>query len=282
MTNLDIYYHNIQEAKEYIERAVNQPFPKTVLVTGTGLASIVEVLESIVVIGYEDIPHFPTSTVTSHAGNLHICKHGSELVAILAGRWHYYEGYSTKDFTLPIRVMKALGAEEILFTNVAGGVNESYEAGDLVMITDHINTIPDHPLRGPNDERLGLRFPDMLAAYDKNIQDNIRKSAMEQQIKIQEGVYYALQGPSLETPAEYTMIHRLGADLVGMSTVPEVIVAKHAGLRVGAISIVSNVCYPPERITNTTIEEVIEVAGKASLLLNKLLLNMIGKSATNG
>ena len=273
----DHYYLQIQEAKAYIETMWEGLFPDTVLMTGTGLANIADEVEILKEIPYRSIPHFPVSTVESHKGTLVIANVGRNQVAILAGRWHYYEGYSAKELTLPVRVMKALSVERMLFTNVAGGVNETYEAGDLVIIKDHINTIPDHPLRGANDDRLGLRFPDMLHTYSHQLVSNISDIAQGLNIPIRQGVYYALQGPSLETPAEYKMIHILGADLVGMSTVPEVIVARHAGMQVAAISIVSNVCYPPERITETTIAEVIAVAQVASKKLNQILLHLLAQ-----
>ena len=271
----DLFFQNIEQSANYIRKQINGRNPKTVIMMGTGLSSIVDEIESPISIEYKTIPHFPQSTVQSHRGKL-VCGslNGVEVI-ILAGRWHYYEGYSTKELTFPIRVIKHLGIENILFTNVSGSVNENYKAGDLVIIKDHINFIPDHPLRGYNDSRLGPRFPDMLHTYDVEIRNKIKRTAQSLELTIQEGVYFALQGPSLETPAEYTFIHRIGADMVGMSTVPEVIVAKHAGLKIGAVSIISNVCYPPEKITETTIEEVIEVAHTASKKLNTVLFKVI-------
>ncbi len=275
MTNPTTYFDQILESVAYISDKITGPFPETVIVTGTGLASITDEVNTILEIPYEDIPHFPSSTVKSHTGRLYISSIDGKQVAILAGRWHYYEGYTTKELTLPIRVMRALGVEQVIFTNVAGSVNESFNAGDLIVVTDHINFMPDHPLRGANDDRLGVRFPDMLHTYDKGMQDLVHRVASSLDITTKSGIYFALQGPSLETPAEYNMIHRLGADLVGMSTVPEVIVARHGGMKVAAISIVSNVCYPPERLTETTIDEVIEVANLASKKLNKVLVSVV-------
>lgn len=268
-------YDRVQESAQYIKNVWTAPFPDTVIVTGTGLSQITERFEDRKVIPYGEIPHFPKSTVESHKGNLHISEHRGKSIAVLAGRWHYYEGYTTQELTLPIRVMKALGVKNVLFTNVAGGINPYYNAGDIVMLSDHINTIPDHPLRGPNDSRLGVRFPDMLHTYDRAWREMSQKAAVQLSIDLKEGVYYALQGPSLETPAEYKMIHRLGADLVGMSTVPEVIVAKHSDMKIIAFSIVSNECFPTELITETTIAEVIAVAGKASVKLFDLIEEII-------
>jgi len=276
MTNTSTF-DQIAICKTFIHENFGIDIPNTVIMMGTGLSSIVDEMTDCRSIAYEDIPNFPKSTVESHRGRLSKGRLGDREILVLAGRWHYYEGYTAKEITFPIRVMKALGVENVIFTNVSGGVNEAYNAGDLVLITDHINTIPDHPLRGENDERLGPRFPDMMKTYDNALRNTIKKCAERMHIKISEGVYYALQGPSLETPAEYVMIHKLGADMVGMSTVPEVIVAKHAGLKIAAVSIISNVCYPPERITETTVEEVIEVANKASNKLNRLLKEVVGR-----
>ena len=271
------FYQNIQQATNYILKQVGGRSPKSAMMMGTGLSSIVDDLDDVISIDYKSIPFFPQSTVQSHSGKLVYGRLNGTEVIILAGRWHYYEGYSSKELTFPIRVIKQLGIETIYFTNVSGSVNENYTAGDLVIIKDHINFIPDHPLRGQNDLRLGPRFPDMLHTYDEALRTNIQSTAQTLDIVIHQGVYFALQGPSLETPAEYNFIHKVGADMVGMSTVPEVIVAKHAGLKIAAISIISNVCYPPEKITETTIEGVVEVANQASKKLNKLLREVISK-----
>lgn len=269
------YYQHIQRAANYILKQVEGRSPKIAIMMGTGLSSIVDDIEDAISIDYKTIPYFPQSTVQSHKGKLVYGKLKGTEVIILSGRWHYYEGYSTKELTFPIRVVKQLGIETIIFTNVSGSVNENYNAGDLVIIKDHINMIPDHPLRGQNDKRLGPRFPDMLHTYDEALRTKIQSAAHILNVPIHQGVYFALQGPSLETPAEYSFIHKVGADMVGMSTVPEVIVAKHAGLKIAAVSIISNVCYPPEKITETTIEDVIEVANMASKNLNIVLKEVI-------
>lgn len=270
----ETYYNQILESAAFIKSKTGE-IPVVGVMMGTGLSSITDHITKGIEIDYSDIPNFPKSTVQSHKGKLIVGLLDGCPVVVLAGRWHYYEGYSAKELTFPIRVLKQLGLETIIFTNVSGGTNESYNAGDLVIVKDHINMIPDHPLRGENDDRLGARFPDMLTTYNQDLRSLINSTASKLSISISEGVYYGLQGPSLETPAEYVMIHKVGADMVGMSTVPEVIVAKHAGLRIAAISIISNVCYPPERITETTVEEVIEVANKASEKLNILLTHLI-------
>lgn len=271
MMDIEFYYKKIFSSAECISNLIGRPIPSTAIMMGTGLSSIVDGMVECDSIDYKDIPYFPQSTVQSHKGKLVVGKLNGQKVLVLAGRWHYYEGYSSKELTFPIRVLKELGVDSIIFTNVSGGVNGDYNAGDLVIIKDHINAIPDHPLRGLNDDRLGPRFPDMLKTYSHSLREKIKRAADQLNIPIHEGVYYGLQGPSLETPAEYIMINKVGADLVGMSTVPEVIVAKHAGMNIAAVSIVSNVCFPPERITETTVEEVIEVANQASDKLNQIL-----------
>jgi len=269
--DIESYYQNILSSADFISKRIASSIPKVAIMMGTGLSSIVDGMEDCSMIDYSDIPYFPQSTVQSHKGKLVVGKLNGREVLVLAGRWHYYEGYNTKEITFPIRVLKQLGVETIIFTNVSGGVNGEYNAGDLVIIKDHINAIPDHPLRGANDDRLGPRFPDMLKTYNHSLRDKLKSAAAQLNIPIHEGIYYGLQGPSLETPAEYVMINKVGADLVGMSTVPEVIVAKHAGMNIAAVSIVSNVCFPPERITETTLEEVIQVANQASDKLNRIL-----------
>jgi len=181
----------------------------------------------------------------------------------MAGRFHYYEGYSMQQVTFPVRVLKFLGIERLIISNVSGSTNAAFEAGDIVFIKDHINLQPENPLRGVNDERLGPRFPDMLDTYDRPLNAKALAIAKANNIRAHEGVYLALQGPNLETPAEYNFIHRAGADVVGMSTVPEVIVAKHMSLPIFVISIVSNKCFPIENITQTTVEAVIQLANEA-------------------
>jgi len=283
MPNLDVVSEHLRciaEATDQLSTWLGSAKPTIGFMTGTGLASIIDDITVIRTLPYTEIAHFPASTVQSHTGQLVLAEHMGTPVLVLAGRWHYYEGYSTKEMTLPIRVLSRLGIGTMIMTNVAGGVNPHFEAGDIVSVTDHINTIPDHPLRGQHDEQLGVRFPDMMRTYDPQLLELVQSAAIKLDISIQQGIYYALQGPSLETPAEYKMIHRLGADLVGMSTVPEVIVARHVGIRVAVLSIVSNVCYPQHRLTETTIEDVIQTAKTASVKLNKLVLDILNQTST--
>ncbi len=245
------------------------------VILGTGLGSFVDNIDIEQKIAYAHIPHFPESTVESHAGELIIGKLKGKAIIVMSGRFHYYEGYSMKEVTFPIRVFQLLGVENLYITNVAGGTNPDQEPGDLVVLKDHIYMMPENPLRGSNDARLGPRFPDMKDTYSKELRSKAQKIAAKMDIDLKEGVYYSLQGPNLETPAEYEFIHRVGADLVGMSTIPEVIVAKHGGLNIFAVSIVSNVCYPPDRIRETTIESVLEVAAQSGGRLSTLLTALI-------
>ena len=228
-------------------------------------------------IPYHEIPHFPVSTVESHAGELLFATLNNVPVIALAGRFHYYEGYSAQELTFPIRVLKSLGVQTLLISNAAGSTRADLEAGDIVLIKDHINLHPDNPLRGRNDDRLGLRFPDMMHAYAPRLRSMAKELGKDLDIELKEGVYVGLQGPNLETPAEYNFINIIGGDLVGMSTVPEVLVARHANMEVLAISVVSNKCFPIESLTETTLEEVIEVVGKASNKLTKLVFNLVNK-----
>ncbi|MEM9992369.1 MAG: purine-nucleoside phosphorylase, partial [Bacteroidota bacterium] len=224
---------------------------------------------------YIDIPHFPSSTVKSHQGRLVFGYLAGQAIVAMAGRFHYYEGYTMQQVTFPVRVLKFLGIEQLFISNAAGGTNATIETGDLVILKDHINLQPDNPLRGENDERLGPRFPDMLHTYDKELRMRALTLAKTHSIRVHEGIYVALPGPNLETPAEYRYINLMGGDVVGMSTVPEVLVARHMNLTVLVISVVSNQCFPVEDLTTTSIDEVIAavegVAPKLELLIEALL-----------
>jgi len=273
-------FDKIQESKTYIERILI-PKAKIAVVLGTGLGDFAQTLTDILEIPYSEIPHFPVSTVASHKGKLVFGYKSGVPVVVMAGRFHYYEGYSAAEITFPIRVLKALGVEKMILTNAAGGINPHFNEGDIVQVTDHINLMPEHPLRGFNDERLGLRFPDMLQAYDAEMIFSFGKIADNLGLSLKQGVYLALQGPSLETPAEYKMARIMGADILGMSTIPEVIVAKHAGIKVAVFSIVSNVCFPKSAITETTVEAVIATVmnsvGRLQLLFDAYFVSMNGE-----
>ena len=272
-------YDQIQEAVTYI-RSRTDFSPRFGIILGTGLANLADEIEREALIHYRDIPHFPISTVQSHKSSLIFGKlNGINLVA-MAGRFHYYEGYSMQQLSFPVRVLKFLGIEQLIISNVSGSTNASIEAGDIVFVKDHINLQPENPLRGPNDERLGPRFPDMLHTYDPVLIEKALEIAKKHGIPAHQGVYVALGGPNLETPAEYEFLHRIGGDLVGMSTVPEVIVAKHSGLPVFVLSVVSNKCYPIDTITETTVESVIELAQKVEpsmrLIVKEILAFLSG------
>ena len=233
------YAQKIQTAANYIRERV--PFtPKLGLVLGSGWNMILEDMESPVRIPYAEVPGMIASTVPGHAGEWVFGKIGGREVCVMAGRIHYYEGHALKDVTLPIRVMKALGIETVVLTNAAGAVNKGFEPGDMMLITDHINLTASNPLIGPNDDDLGTRFPDMSKAYDPALREVAKAIALEQGLTLREGVYMWLTGPTFETPAEIRMARTLGADAVGMSTVPETIVARHGGIKVLALSCMTN------------------------------------------
>ena len=251
-------FEKANQAAEFIRSKI-ETIPSIGLSLGTGSSNLIDKAEILQRISYSDIPFFPFSAVESHVNELIHAKINGREVFILGGRMHYYEGWSTKELTFPLRVLQALKVNVILLSNASGALNPGYSAGEIILLKDHINLMPEHPLRGANDNALGLRFPDMSKAYSQRLRDIVKNSFPQ----IKEGVYVGYQGPSLETPAEYRMLHTIGADLVGMSTVPEVIVANHAGMEVMVLSIATNICYPPEQITETTLEEVIEIANKS-------------------
>lgn len=236
---LRLGYDEIREAVQYIEGLTSLK-PEVGLILGSGLGLLGDYLEDAVTIPYADIPHFPVSTVEGHAGELMLGMLSGRPVVLMRGRFHMYEGYEAVQTAFPVRVMKALGAVSLLVTNAAGGVNLSFNPGDLMLISDHLNLTGKNPLVGHHDNRLGVRFPDMSEAYSKRLREAAREIAASQGIRVQEGVYAALLGPNYETPAEIRMLRTLGADAVGMSTVTEVLAARHAGLEVLGISCISN------------------------------------------
>ena len=264
----------IEEAKSYIE-SQTKVIPKTALILGTGLTALEDLVEHPVTIAYGDIPHFQKSTVKSHKGKLIIGYISGKPIVMMAGRFHYYEGYTMQQVTFPVRVMKALGASQIFITNASGGTNEQIETGDLVMAKDHINLMSANPLRGWNDDRLGDRFPDMMHTYDKEFRSFALDFGRQKGHRIHEGVYVGFAGPNLETPAEYKFLNTIGGDMVGMSTVPEVLVAKHAGMRIAVLSVISNKCFPIESIQETSVDDVIEAVGKATPKAIEVLKGML-------
>lgn len=271
---MDNLYDKIQESKLYLESLVSEK-PAVGLVLGTGLGGIVDMIEDKLHVPYKDIPHFPVSSVKSHSGELVFGRIGGRNIVICSGRWHYYEGFSMKALTFPVRVMKAIGVEDFIITNASGSLNSSLKQGDIVLVQDHINLFPENPLRGDNDERLGIRFPDMKYAYNREMIKRALSVADELGIEVKTGVYVGLQGPNLETPAEYRFLHRIGGDLVGMSTVPEVLVAVHSGMRVMVASIVANQSYPVAYIRETTHEDVIDAVNLSVKKLQAILVRML-------
>jgi purine-nucleoside phosphorylase len=249
-------YKRIKEASNFIKSEIGGISTKIAILTGTGMTGVESIGETVVQIPYEDIPYFPAATVQSHAGILYVNKLDNAYILIFSGRFHFYEGYKGKEICFPVYIMKQLGVEHLLMTNASGGLSESFVAGDIVTVSDHINFMGFNPLAGKNDDRLGIRFPDMSNAYDRALRSLV-SDIMGEQFK--EGVYAAMTGPTLETPAEYKFLKIAGADMVGMSTVPEVIAAVHAGIKTCVLSVISNMCYPIEEISETTIQSVIDV-----------------------
>ena len=270
------YFDEIIESAEFIKERMSIR-PEIAIILGTGLGNLVEQIQIHKEISYKLIPHFVPTTVESHSGKIILASWAGMEILILSGRLHYYEGYSPQQITFPIRVLKELGIKKLILTNASGTVNPNYSAGDIVFINDHINFHPENPLRGLYDPRLGDRFPDMSDVYDKSLLNVAAQCCKELNIKYNTGVYFGLQGPSLETPAEYRMIRLLGADIVGMSTVPEVIVAHNCGLKIIAASIVSNSSPETGLQEKTTIQSVIKVIQNSSLSLFNVFEKLIQK-----
>ncbi|MCM3453572.1 purine-nucleoside phosphorylase [Heyndrickxia oleronia] len=269
-------FQQIEQAVTYLQGKYTKT-PRIGLILGSGLGVLADEIEDAVKIRYEDIPEFPISTVEGHAGQLVFGSLSGKEVVAMQGRFHYYEGYSFDQVTFPVRVMKELGVEVLVVTNAAGGVNETYEPGDLMIISDHINNMGSNPLIGPNDNRFGARFPDMSEPYNKELRLIARNVAEKLNIRIQEGVYVGNTGPTYETPAEVRMIRTFGGDAVGMSTVPEVIVAKHAGLQILGISCISNMASGilDQPLTHDEVIETTEKVRKDFLLFVKEIVKNI-------
>jgi purine-nucleoside phosphorylase len=263
----------VQHAAESV-RARWPHRPAAAVILGTGLGKLAESIEKPTTIDYREIPDFPVSTVESHAGRLLCGTLAGKRVIAMQGRFHRYEGYSLQQVTFPVRVLRALGAEILIVSNACGVVRADWNVGDLMVIADHINLLGDNPLVGPNDERLGPRFPDMSQPYDEALRALARTVARERKITVREGVYVAVSGPNLETRAEYKMVREIGADVVGMSTVPEVIVAVHSGMRVLGISIITDKAVP-ETLEKTTLEQVVAAANAAQPALTALVTGVI-------
>lgn len=266
----------ISEAADYI-RQYGMDNPEIGIILGTGLGGLVERLQIDLVLDYKDIPHFPISTVEFHSGKLIYGSMAGKRVLVMNGRFHFYEGYSLEEITFPVRVMKLLGVETLLVSNAAGAVNLSMKKASLMIIDDHINMLPGNPLVGKNIDELGPRFPDMSRPYDQELISKLEKIAKANGIKIQKGVYVAWIGPSLETRAEYRFIKTMGADAVGMSTVPEVIVANHMGMRVAAVSVITDLC-DPDNLQVVDIDDILNnaaIAEKDLVILFEQLLGVL-------
>lgn len=248
--------------------------PEVAIVLGTGLGALAEEIDTEVSVGYQDLPGFPLSTVESHAGRLIIGTLSGKSVVAMQGRFHMYEGYTMKQITFPVRVMRALGAGALVVSNACGGMHPLWHPGELMLISDHINLLGDNPLIGPNEDSLGPRFPDMSRVYDPDLRALAREVALKEGIVLREGVYVAVPGPNLETAAEYRFLRSIGADVVGMSTVPEATVAVHGGMRVLGVSIITDACLP-DALEATDVSEIIATAQRAephlSLLVKKVL-----------
>lgn len=265
----------INEAVRAVRRKSSQR-PEIAIVLGTGLGDLVKKIEGAQAVSYEKIPHFPVSTVESHQGKLVLGTLSGKKAAVMEGRFHGYEGYSPQEVTFPLRVLKALGARTLVVSNAAGGLNLTYRKGDIVLIEDHINFMGVSPLAGPNDERLGPRFPDMCAPYSARLMQITEEAARAQKISVRRGIYVGVPGPNLETRAEYRMLRGWGADLVGMSTVPEVIAGVHLGMEILGVSIVTDVC-DPDHLEPVDIKEIIKTAGEAGPRLDRLIAAAVQK-----
>lgn len=248
--------------------------PTIGIVLGTGLGDLAKEINQDFVLSYEDIPHFPISTVESHEGKLIFGNITNRSVVAMQGRFHYYEGYSMQQITFPIRVMKFLGVKTLVISNACGGMNPLFRKGDLMIMDDHINLIGDNPLIGANDEALGPRFPDMSEPYSQRLIQLAEEIALEEKIKIQKGVFVAVAGPNLETRAEYRFLRNIGADVVGMSTVPEVIVARHMNLEVFGISVITDECFP-DALEPASVPDIIKTANNAQPYLTLLMKKLI-------
>lgn len=264
---------NINETLEVIRKHTSENYSIGIIL-GTGLGGLVKDIDIKHQINYEDLPHFPISTVESHHGKLIFGTINGKNVVAMQGRFHFYEGYTMQQITYPVRVMKFLGVETLLVSNACGGMNPDYRKGDVMIMTDHINMLGDNPLIGKNEDELGPRFPDMSEPYSLELIELAEKIALENQIKVQKGVYVAVPGPNLETKAEYRFLRQTGADVVGMSTIPENIVANHMGMKVLGISIVTDECFP-DSLKPVNVEEIIAAAMQAEPKMTLIMKELI-------
>ncbi len=265
----------IKQTADFIKSKVSQ-MPQTAIILGTGLGELVNHIDITEELNYQDIPNFPISTVEGHSGKLIFGQLGKKRVMAMQGRFHFYEGYNMRQVTFPVRVMKALGIRTLFVSNAAGGMNPDFKIGDIMIITDHINLFPEHPLRGKNYDELGPRFPDMGEAYSKRLIKDALNVATQNGIVVRQGVYVGTQGPTFETPAEYRYFRTIGGDAVGMSTVPEVIVARHSGMEVFAVSVITDLggMDEPEKVSH---EEVQKAAAEAQPKMTAIMKGLINE-----
>ncbi|TYP93851.1 purine-nucleoside phosphorylase [Fodinibius salinus] len=261
------------EALSYLEEQTQQR-PEHLIILGTGLGNLADEIDVEAAISYANIPHFPVSTVQSHEGQLIFGSLSGKKVVAMQGRFHYYEGYSMQEIAFPIRVLHALSVQMMIVSNSCGGMNPNYQRGDIMLINDHINMLGDNPLIGPNDDDLGPRFPDMSDPYTKELRNIAEQVALDKGIKMHEGVYLALSGPTLETKAEYRFLRMIGADVVGMSTVPEVITAVHMDMQVLGISAITDECFP-DALEPVSIEDVVEAAEMAEPDMTRIIKDFL-------
>ena len=278
---MSAYYDQVTEAADALRRALGGRVPSVGLVLGSGLGDLADDVADAVPVSYADVPHFPVSTVEGHAGRFVCGELEGRTVIVMQGRFHYYEGYSMRQVALPVYVMRELGVRTLVLTNAAGGMNRSFRPGDLMLISDHINLTGDNPLVGPNDARLGVRFPDMSAAYDpelrslaRSVADRLEEEAAADPMRLVEGVYCGISGPSYMTPFELKMLARIGGDAVGMSTVGETIAARHAGLRVLGISCITDMAIG-EELEPLTHEQVVAVANRTKPKFKRLVRGIV-------
>ena len=266
---------NIREAAEAVLARLKTK-PEIGIILGTGLGDFADALENEQIVPYTDIPHFPVSTVESHAGELHVGQLAGRNVAIMKGRVHYYEGYTMKQVAFPVRVLNAIGCKTLVITNACGAMNPNMKQGDIVITTDHINLMGDNPLIGPNDDAMGPRFPDMSEPYSRELIALAEEVALDQKLSLQRAVFVAVPGPNLETAAEYRFLRRIGADIVGMSLVPENLAAVHGGQRVLAFNVVTDECLP-DNLKPVDIPEILAVAGRTAPKLMRLVRDIVGR-----
>lgn len=261
------------EALDFIQSKTGMR-PNHMLILGTGLGQLADEMEIEQEIPYDQIPHFPVSTVESHAGKLLFGNLGGKEVVAMQGRFHYYEGYSMQQIVFPVRVLKENGADTLFVSNACGGMNPRYRRGDIMLITDHMNLLGDNPLIGPNDDELGPRFPDMSDPYTERLREIAQNVALDESIPMHQGVYVAVSGPMLETKAEYRFLRLLGADVVGMSTIPEVISAVHMGMDVLGMSVITDECFP-DALEPVNIEDILEAAAMAEPKMTKVIIKVL-------